>query len=190
MAAIGAESGTEDEKNAKIAKLLCAPRSCALGVRHPPNGLEFGLGCSMCEDKQSLGDAASAQEAVRKKLLAVKTELAKTGSRLFVPQSDFDMEGVFWYLGTCAKTQVWSNPADAGFVKIATSGAMEDSAPLSALVGRDLVRLVSKPVRHSWFSWELVDLQLCLTHYTLKHYNSWDTGQSRTACDANVSSRV
>ena len=178
--AIGKEDGTEEEKNAKIAKLLCAPRTCAIGVRHPPNGLEFGLGCSMCEDKQSLGDLASAVEAVRAKLVAVKSELAKSGSRVFVPSGqDFDMEGVFFYLGTCGKTQVWSNPAEAGFVKIATSGAMEDSAPLSALVGRDLVRIVSKPVRNSWFSWELIDLQLCMTHYTLKHYNSWDTGQTR-----------
>ena len=176
VAAIGAEmGGTEEEKNARIAKLLCAPRSCPLGVRHPPNGLEFGLGCSMCSDKQSAGDALQAVEAVRAKLVAVRSELGRLGSRRFVPTSDFDMEGVFWYLGTCARTQVWSNPAEAGFVKISSSGCMDDSAPLSALVGRDLVRLVSKPVRHSWFSWELIDLQLCLTHYTLKHYNSWDT---------------
>jgi len=181
VAAIAAEPTTEDEKNAKLAKLLCAPRSCALGVRHPPNGLEFGLGCSMCEDRQSLGDAAQAAEAVRQKLLAVKSELAKVGTRkLEYSGSDFDTQGLFWYLGTCAHTQVWSNPAEAGFVKIGCSGAMEDSAPMSALVGRDLVRLVSKPVRNSWFSWELIELQLCLTHYTLKHYNSWDTECLRT----------
>jgi hypothetical protein len=104
--AIGAEVGpNEEEKNAKLAKLLCAPRSCPLGVRHPPNGMEFGLGCSMCEDRQSLGDAAQAAELVRQKLLAVKQELAKGPKKLVPSGTDFDMNGLFWYLGTCANTQ-------------------------------------------------------------------------------------
>ena len=27
---------------------------CPLGVRHPPTGIEFGMGCSMCEDNKVL----------------------------------------------------------------------------------------------------------------------------------------
>ena len=80
-----------------------------------------------------------------------------------------------YFLGTCGRTQPYQNPAEAGFVRVISSGLMGDSAPLSAAVGRELVRCVTTPVKNSWFVFELVDLQLALTHYTLRHYNSWDT---------------
>jgi hypothetical protein len=43
---------TDDQKEAKCEKLLSNPQLCPIKARHPPNGFEYGLGCSMCEDKQ------------------------------------------------------------------------------------------------------------------------------------------
>ena len=174
--AVGKDASlSEEQKNAAIGKLLCAPKGCVLGVRHPPNGIEFGLGCSMCEDSQSSSEKLKENEAqVKAKLQTVKAELAKA-PRTFRYQSDLDENGVMWYLGTCGRTQSYSNPAEAGFVKVVSSGLMGDSAPLSAAVGRELVRCVTTPVKNSWFVFELVDLALNLTAYTLRHYNSWDT---------------
>ena len=174
--AVGKDASlTEEQKNAAIGKLLSAPKACVLGVRHPPTGIEFGLGCSMCEDSQSSSDKLKENEAaVKAKLQTVKNELARQ-PRTFRYHSDLDENGVMWYLGTCGKTQPYANPAEAGFVKVVSSGLMGDSAPLSAAVGRELVRCVTTPVKNSWFVFELVDLCLSLTHYTLRHYNSWDT---------------
>ena len=174
--AVGKDAAlSEEQKNAAIGKLLCAPKGCVLGVRHPPNGIEFGLGCSMCEDSQSSSERVKENEAqVKAKLQTVKAELAKA-PRTFRYQADFDENGVMWYLGTCGRTAPYANPAEAGFVRVVSSGLMGDSAPLSAAVGRELVRCVTTPVKNSWFVFELVDLALSLTHYTLRHYNSWDT---------------
>ena len=166
---------SEEQKVAAIGKLLSAPKACVLGVRHPPTGIEFGLGCIMCEDSQSSSEKLKENEAaVKAKLMTVKTELSRS-PRVFRYQYDLDENGVMFYLGTCGRTQPYTNPAEAGFVKVVSSGLMDDSAPLSAAVGRELVRCVTTPVRNSWFVFELVDLSLCLTAYTLRHYNSWDT---------------
>ena len=108
---------TEEQKNAAIGKLLSAPKACVLGVRHPPTGIEFGLGCSMCEDSQSSSEKLKENEAaVKAKLATVKAELMKA-PRVLRYHSDFDEHGVMWYLGTCGKTQPYVNPAESGFVK-------------------------------------------------------------------------
>ena len=46
------KSLTDDQKTEKMSKLLSVSSQCVLGVRHPPNGMEFGLGCSMCADNK------------------------------------------------------------------------------------------------------------------------------------------
>jgi len=166
---------SEEQKNNALAKVLSAPKACVLGVRHPPTGIEFGLGCSMCEDSQSSSEKLKENEAAVKAKLAVVKEVLSKQPRTFHYRSDLDENGVMYYLGTCGRTQPYQNPAEAGFVRVISSGLMGDSAPLSAAVGRELVRCVTTPVKNSWFVFELVDLQLALTHYTLRHYNSWDT---------------
>jgi hypothetical protein len=101
--------------------------------------------------------------------------LSSLGSAgLFTYSSDFDKNGIIWALATCHGTRPWVNPMDAGLLRIHASSIMEDSAPLSSLVGRDLVRCVTKPIPHSWLVFDfLSDKRIHLTHYTLKHYSSW-----------------
>jgi hypothetical protein len=175
--AIGRDNSlSEEAKNEKISKLLSTKNSCQLGCAHPPTGLEFGLGCSMCEDSHSSGDKLKEDLVkVREKLLIVRNEIVKNGPKQFVYGSDFDENGLMFYLGTCGKTAPYTNPAAAGFVRVTSSGLMGDSMPLSSAVGRETVRCVTTPVRNSWFQFEIVDFAMSLTAYTLRHYNSWDT---------------
>lgn len=184
MAPIVADKSLSDtEKETKMEAIVCDPVSCPLHLPHPPNGIEYGLGCSMCEDKKTekLNEEASIkakQEAEQKRqaLDQVKRTLKQYPSGLaFNHASDFDENGVFYYLGSCGKTQKWSNPADSGYLIVSSSGIMADSTPLSTVVGRELVRCVTKPVRNAWILFDLTDMYLELSAYTLKHYSSWDT---------------
>ena len=60
-------------------------------------------------------------------------------------------------------------------VTITSSSLMSDSQALSALVGRISTRCVTKPHQRSWMQINIKDVKIKLTHYTLRHYNSWDT---------------
>eukprot|EP00456_Euglypha_rotunda_P023797 TRINITY_DN19668_c0_g1_i10.p1 TRINITY_DN19668_c0_g1~~TRINITY_DN19668_c0_g1_i10.p1 ORF type:complete len:216 (-),score=12.35 TRINITY_DN19668_c0_g1_i10:23-670(-) len=52
---------------------------------------------------------------------------------------------------------------------------MDNSQPASALVGRELVRCVTQSTENAWFAVDFVDKYIRPTHYSLKHYDSWDT---------------
>lgn len=49
---------SHDEKKDRVvqAHLLSDPARCPLRLRHPPNGIEFGIGCGLCinKDKSAL----------------------------------------------------------------------------------------------------------------------------------------
>lgn len=93
---------------------------------------------------------------------------------LFTYSSDFDRNGIIWALATRNSTAPWVNPLDAGLVRIHASSLMEDSAPLSAILARETVRCVTKPIPNSWLVFDfLEDKRIWLTHYTFKHYSSW-----------------
>jgi len=164
----------DDQKEKEIEKLLADPKMCPLNVKHPPSGFEFGLGCSMCEDKKEVA-RAEVETANRHKLDGIREELKKSGGRVFVFDHDLDENGIFHFLGTIGGAQAWANPADAGFIKITTSGLMVDSTPASTAVGKEVVRCVTKPLRNSWYCFDLVDFSIEPTAYTIRHYSSWDT---------------
>lgn len=171
-----------DQKEEKCRKLLAVKSLCPLGAAHPPNGLEFGLGCSMCEDKKTETrnqDAAKKAEEdnkkIKQKLKYIKQTLRDENGIDFVYSSDMDTNGVLYYLGTCGFSQPYQNPCEAGLVKVSSSGLMIDSKPASAAVGREVVRCVTKPTRNSWFMFDFLDMSLCPSCYTLRHYSSWDT---------------
>lgn len=72
-------------------------------------------------------------------------------------------------------TRPWLNPGDAQSVTVTTSGLMADSVPVNALVGRDTLRLVTASEPGAYFAIDLHDNFVYPTHYSLKHYISWDT---------------
>jgi hypothetical protein len=96
----------------------------------------------------------------------------------YVYQSDFDGQGIVTYLaGGLAN---YSNPAEKGLIKITSSPLANDSQPASAIVGNEVVRCVTAARAHSWFALDFGERSIAPTHYTLRHYNSWDTEALRT----------
>lgn len=43
---------SEIEREERMKKLVSDEKKCPLGVRHPPNGVEFGMGCILCVEKE------------------------------------------------------------------------------------------------------------------------------------------
>ncbi len=72
------------------------------------------------------------------------------------------------------------SPAGRGLVHVLCSSLMQDSTSAEAIVGREVVRCVTKPEHGAWFAVNLIDKFVEATHYTLRHYSSWDTEALRT----------
>jgi len=53
---------------------------------------------------------------------------------------DFSDDGVLYFIATQSKTKPWSNPAVAGWVRVTASSLMEDSTPMTDVVGNQVVR--------------------------------------------------
>jgi hypothetical protein len=94
---------------------------------------------------------------------------------VFQYQSDLDENGFLFYIGSARKSAAWQNPASSGLVSVSCSSLLEDSVPEAAVVGRSVVRCVTKASKNSWFAVDLISCYLRPTHYTLRHYSSWDT---------------
>lgn len=91
--------------------------------------------------------------------------------REFKHSSDFDGNGILYYLGTRGGQQAWSNPADQGFVMITSSSLMGDSAPINSFCGAEVVRCVTRPQPDSWFAIDFKDKtvnHMLFSHATCK----------------------
>jgi hypothetical protein len=91
--------------------------------------------------------------------------------------TDFDKNGVVYWLGSNRYTQEWKNPGMTGIVRATSSPlAMQPSpsAPAWAALGRDVTRCVTQPSKESWFCFDFVNIWIKPTAYTLRHYDSWD----------------
>ncbi len=58
----------------------------------------------------------------------------------FVHVTDFDENGLIHYIATQGRQAPWVNPADAGWLRVVASSLMQDSVPVSAVVGREVLR--------------------------------------------------
>lgn len=110
----------------------------------------------------------------------VTEEPAPSQGIQFSFSEDMDTNGILYYLGTNQNTTAWTNPSELGVVKVTASSLMLDSKPASAIVGREAVRCVTKPVPNQWFTIDFLDHSVTPTHYTLRHYSSWDTEAVRS----------
>ncbi|ETO16421.1 hypothetical protein RFI_20918, partial [Reticulomyxa filosa] len=93
----------------------------------------------------------------------------------FSYSGDLDTQGVCYWLGTNCGTEAWQNPMKRGLVIVRSNGLMNDSVGVEAIVGHDVVRCVTKPVKQAWFEIDFQNYAILATHYTLRHYSSWDT---------------
>eukprot|EP00457_Paulinella_chromatophora_P000814 gb/GEZN01000814.1/.p1 GENE.gb/GEZN01000814.1/~~gb/GEZN01000814.1/.p1 ORF type:complete len:1063 (-),score=123.04 gb/GEZN01000814.1/:329-3517(-) len=88
---------------------------------------------------------------------------------------DFANDGIIAYLGTNRDTEPWQNPdAVRGLLLVTASSLSTDSQPASAIVGNQVVRCVTLAERNSWFTIDLKGLKVAPTHYSLRHYSTWD----------------
>jgi hypothetical protein len=154
----------DEERLKKCEAMLSTVDSCPLKVRHPPSGIEFGMGCIMCRDgdtKEANAKAAlkaKRDDVVKRKRLkqlfchlrGVDYESggdddpehddddddAAAAGKVFAYKSDFDGQGVMHWLGTLNGTRAWQNPCTDGFVRVLTSGLMPDSEPTAETLGR------------------------------------------------------
>eukprot|EP00475_Leptophrys_vorax_P022175 TRINITY_DN30176_c0_g1_i1.p1 TRINITY_DN30176_c0_g1~~TRINITY_DN30176_c0_g1_i1.p1 ORF type:complete len:1071 (+),score=235.80 TRINITY_DN30176_c0_g1_i1:49-3213(+) len=93
----------------------------------------------------------------------------------FRHSSDFDTNGLLYYLGSKGLSEPWRNPMDLGEVIVTASDLSHDSEKERFFVGRETVRLVTKNKDQSWFVVRFVNCRVQPSAYTLRHYSSWDT---------------
>lgn len=67
-----------------------------------------------------------------------------------------------------------------GLIRVSSSSLMDDSTPLSAVVGRDTVRCVTRPLPQSWIAVDLLDKTVLPTEYSVRHYSTWDSEALRS----------
>lgn len=101
-------------------------------------------------------------------------------NKRFIYSYDFDNNGIVYYIATHGGTREWTNPGTTGEIRVIPSTLMHDSTPASAALGRETVRCVTKPEKNSWFVFDFSPRKICPTHYSIRHYSSWDTEALRS----------
>lgn len=116
----------------------------------------------------------------------LKLRAPSVSSIEFKHNSDFDENGLLYFLGTCGRSSQWCNPMELGLCQVTMSSVHKASSPASSIVGRQAVRCVTSNQQHSSFMIELLPSSTCTnqrvavtcriqpTAYTLRHYSSWD----------------
>lgn len=96
----------------------------------------------------------------------------------FEYESDFDKNGIFYYLGTNGGRYEWKNPASINMVTVTSSplGTKPTSAPAYSIVGRSIVRCVTTQTLNAYFMVVLNHgFRARVNRYTLRHYRSWNS---------------
>ena len=88
--------------------------------------------------------------------------------------SALDTNGIVYGLATEWNQLPWQNPVTTGKVMVTCIGTKGDSAPMSAVCGRDSVRCLTAEMEDAWICIDFKDLRICPTHYWLRHYVSWN----------------
>ena len=95
-------------------------------------------------------------------------------NKRFTYKSDFDENGVLYYLGTKAGTAPWSNPADAGLIAVTRSSDTRGKA--SDAAGRSQSPAFVSSSKSSSGSWQMFDLgatrRVAPNYYSLRHGNT------------------
>jgi len=173
--AIGNNKHMDDKKKLEaLEKLRADPKKCPLKVAHPPTGFEFGMGCSMCADKDAEEDnieAAAKAEEEKKQGIKHPKNISKN---VFRYKKDFDANGIVYYLGTNFGKSAFVNPSLAEKIKITTS-LLQPKTPtnVSHVVGRSpkggLCMTTDQP--NSWLILDFPQFYVTPSHYTLRHAN-------------------
>eukprot|EP01083_Nonionella_stella_P076028 206979_1 len=100
---------------------------------------------------------------------------------VFEYESDFDTNGIIYFLGSDNGKNEWQNPAGKGVIKIESTALADDSEPKNHFIGREAVRcLTIGKEKNEWFSVDFKRVKIKPTHYTLRQYVSYDSAGLRT----------
>lgn len=175
-------NATLKEKNDAFVNIRADPARCPLKFRHPPNGFEFGLGCMMCADSSVDEVSMKANKKAEEQDAKARAEMELHWSNvknctLFNYSSDFDENGIIYFIGSCGKTKPWINPGlrSMKIVSVKSCELVRDSEPAFSWIGRGTVRCATRNLMNSWFSVDFIKKFIRPTHYSLRHYSSWDT---------------
>ncbi len=69
---------TDDARENAMARIVSDVDTCPLLARHPPHGIEFGLGCTMCKNERGVQEAA--ERAIAQKAQALRVVAAPDGA--------------------------------------------------------------------------------------------------------------
>jgi E3 ubiquitin-protein ligase HECTD1 len=122
------------------------------------------------------------QEAARTKSpMPGRSESPSHKPQDFTFQSDFDQNGVFYFLGTNGgRAQSWANPADKGLVSVTMVPQPAFSGNKNGALSRTKQRLRSKQRRNPWLAVDLGPLRkLRLNKYSLRHGGHANEGPLR-----------
>ncbi len=89
-------------------------------------------------------------------------------------QSDFDTNGLFYFLGTLFHSRTWMNPAHLGMVSVTAFRQPVDSLPPEGCLSRAPCRCVTLSDPASYYEINLHFASFAVTSYTLRHYTTFD----------------
>jgi hypothetical protein len=95
--------------------------------------------------------------------------LLQPSKQSFVFESEGDLNGLFYWLGTAGGTRTWHNPFTSGAVRIRSS--KKTSGDFDGLVGRTSVAGgICTDSRGQWVEFDIgKDRLMCLSHYSVRH---------------------
>jgi len=101
------------------------------------------------------------------------SSVARKGGKRFLFTSDWDNNGIIYYIATKKGKQGWTNPHNAGLITV-TSSSLE-SGQLATFVGNGPQQggnsslYTNSSQTNAWFQIDLKDQKAKVTHYTLRH---------------------
>lgn len=112
------------------------------------------------------------------------SEAAKTAKNLpktfkprttnaFTYQSDFDTNGILYWLGTNQGAEAYKNPLDAGYIDVQCAANFEAGSK-NMLVGRDLASCNLINQANNWITIIFKKISILPTKYSLRHTNARD----------------
>jgi hypothetical protein len=120
-------------------------------------------------------DMAFLREMARQEKQRLIHHLSAGNGYPFYYAKDLDENGILHFLATDWRTAPWRNPAESGVITVTSSRLAKDSVPATAICGHEIQRCVCMAEKNNWFMVDFRTIYVRLTHYTIRHYDTWDT---------------
>lgn len=152
----------------QIATLIEAIRLPYLTTQQLQVMANEGLVPSACVLEALLQKLAVAEsKSLPEKKLPTRLRKRPVIGRTCLHKSDFDQNGVIYYIGSKGQTSTWQNPFLTGDVELSASSLQKGE--LASFIGRQTNEVWTEPVPSSWIALHLKKWWLVPHAYTLRH---------------------